>query len=403
MKIIFANNFFYLRGGSERVVFDEMSMFEQKGHKVFPFSRHFEDNVFSVYSKYFAPCIKYNEVSFIKKILSTFKLIYSFKTKKIFSNYINQYKPDLVHAHNIYGRLTSSIIDSAKQSRVPVVMTLHDYKFICPSYLMIANGKTCEKCFGNKYYYCLISKCHKEKFVPSFIYTIESYFNYYLKKYNWIKYFISPSKFLQKKFIEAGFSEKKLIYIPNFIDIRKYKPHYDHKNYMLFVGRFSIEKGIITLLKAISDIDMPIKFVGDGPMKKELKTFIRENNILNVTFEGYKTGDELKSIFKNSTFLIFPSEWYENAPMTILEAFSYGKPVIGSKIGGIPEMVKDEVTGLLFRHGDYEDLKDKIKYLLSNPSIIVKMGKKSRNLVETKFNADRHYESLIQLYKISLE
>lgn len=402
MKVVFCNNFFYIRGGSERVFFDEIEILKSYGNEVVPFSRHFEKNLSSEHSQFFASSIDYENVSLTKKILASFKLIYSFECKKEFSELLNYFQPDLIHAHNIYGRLTTSIIDAAKDKKISVVMTLHDYKLICPSYLMLLNGMICEKCRGKRFYNCMLTKCHKESRISSLIYTIESYFNSMLKKYEYVRYFICPSMFSLKKHVESGTPEKKLVHIPNFINIENFESNFENDGYILFVGRLSKEKGVLTLLNAVKGLDVSLKIVGDGPMRKEYEDFAKENSINNVSFEGYKSGDELKNIFRNSAFVVFPSEWYENAPMTILEAFAYGKPVIGSEIGGIPEMVIEGKTGLLFKPCDYNELKEKIKYLLSHPSLITEMGKNARKKVEEEYGSEVHYRKLIEVYKKAL-
>jgi len=401
MKIIFANNYYYIRGGAERVFFDEMQILREKGHYVLPFSRHFSQNIENL--KYFAPPIDYENVPIYKRPFAAFSLIYSPTCARYFGKLLDRELPDIVHGHNIYGRLTTSIIHAAKKRNIPVVLTLHDYKLICPSYLMLREGKICELCKGKRFYYCLLKRCHKDSFFASAVYTVETYFNFFTKKYDWVRFFICPSKFLLQKCIEGGISEHKLVYVPNFIRVEEFKPLYDNKGYILFVGRLSKEKGILTLLKAVQDIDVELKVVGDGPIRRVCERFIKENNIKNVSFEGYKSGDELKNLYRNAIFVVFPSEWYENAPMSVLESFAYGKPVVGANIGGVPEMVKNGETGLLFTPGDHRELREKIIYLLKQPSFVNKLGQKARRVVEQKYNAERHYENLIRVYTKVLE
>lgn len=403
MKILCTNNYYYIRGGSEKVFFDEMEILKKHNHDVVPFSRHHIKNIYSEYNKYFPSNLDYEKINLVKKVLAAKNLIYSLESKKKMFEALKSIKPDLIHAHNIYGRLTSSIIDAAKVEKVPVVMTLHDYKLACPSYLMLYKGVPCERCRGRKFYNCFLRRCHKNSLIASLIYSIESYFNLILKKYGWVSFFICPSNFSKKKHLEAGIPEIKLIHIPNFIDNEKYKPHYDHKDYILYVGRLSKEKGIMTLLRSIKYIDVKLKVIGDGPIRNECERYIEKNKINNVEFLGYKTGRELEDLYKYCLFVVMPSESYENAPMTILEAFAYGKPLVASNIGGIPEMVIHEKSGLLCAPGDHNDFKDKISYLLKNPLIIERMGKFARGLVESKYNADLHYQKLISVYNKALE
>src|SRR4030042_4115435 len=398
MKLIFANNYYYIRGGAERVFFDEMEILKAHGHEIAPFSRHFEKNYSSEYARFFPRTFEYEDVSLLKKLSASFKLIYSIESKKRISSLIDCFKPDIIHAHNIYGRLTSAIVDSARWKKIPVVMTVHDYKLICPSYLMLLNGLPCERCKGGKFYNSLFMHCHKNNFLASAVYTIESYLNLWFKKYNWIRFFICPSMFSLKKHLEAGIPEEKLVHIPNFIKVKPFELDYEPGDYILFVGRLSKEKGVLTLLKAIKGLDIELKIVGDGPIREEYEKYARNEKITNVVFEGYKSGEELKSLYKNSAIVIFPSEWYEVFGLIILEASAYGKPVIGSNIGAIPEIIINEKTGLLFEPGDYNELREKIKNLLSNPSLIVQMGKDARKRTEEEYNAELHYKRLMEVY-----
>ena len=160
---------------------------------------------------------------------------------------------------------------------------------------------------------------------------------------------------------------------------------------------------MLTLLDAIQGLDVILKIVGDGPMRAKYEKHAFDNNISNVVFEGYKSGEELKNIFRNAAFLVMPSEWYENAPMTVLEAYAYGKPIIGANIGGIPEMVEEGKTGLLFQPCDTEGLRKQITRLLSSPSDIVKMGRSARARVEKDHNASVHYDNLMRVYEAALK
>ncbi len=399
MKIIFANNYYYLRGGSERVFFDEMSALSQTGYQVIPFSMNHLNNNVSEWSDFFAPTIEYENVSLTKKLANGPKLVYSYQSRSYFNRLVKKVQPDILHAHNIYGRLTTSIIDTCKKSYIPVVMTLHDYKLICPSYLLLNGGGICDKCKQFKYYHCFWSKCHKNNRSASLVYTVESYFNYLLEKYNKVDFFICPSKFIFRKHEEGGILPEKLIYLPNYVNIDSYVPDFLHKNYILFVGRLSKEKGLFTLLKAVKGVDVQLRIVGDGAMRAELELFAQENDINNVQFDGYKSGVALKEIFRGAMFVVFPSEWYENAPMTLLESFAYGKPVIASNIGGVPELVEENKTGLLFKPCDFMGLRENILFLINNPSQITLMGQKARLKVEEEYNVHVHLEKVIQIYE----
>ena len=401
MKIAFANNYFYLRGGAERVFFGEMDLLRARGHSVVPFSRRYGRGAANVKERHFPSDLRYEGVSLWKRLSAAASLVYSFETRKKFLELLRGERPDLVHAHNIYGRLTTSILDAASGENIPAVMTLHDCKLLCPSYLMLREGRVCEACAGGKFLNCLLKKCHKSSFAASLLYTIESSFNRIFGKYERIRYFICPSRFIKDKHAEYGLPPEKLVYIPNFIKAGQYRPNFTPGEYVLYVGRLSREKGVMTLLKAVKKqkFKAPLLIAGEGPARAEYEGFIKQNGISRVRLAGYKTGAALESAIQNAAFIAYPSECYENAPMAVLEAMACGKPVLGADIGGIPEMVVENETGLLFRPGRHGQLAEKIDFLLSNPSLVREMGRKARRLVEERYSEEGHYRRLLALYR----
>jgi len=315
-----------------------------------------------------------------------------------FCSLLDQEKPALVHGHNIYSGLTYSIVDAAKSRSVPFVLTLHDLKLACPSYLMLNRGEICERCGTGNFWNCAVQRCHKESLSASLVITAEAYFNKLLGKYNWISRFICPSKFLLKKMAVAGIPHEKLIYLNNALNPATYEVNFDNSGYALFAGRLSKEKGVLTLLKAFKDLTIPLRIVGTGPVEETCREFVSVNGMNHVSFEGYCHGDKLKNLFQEAAFLVVPSEWHENAPMSILEAFAYGKPVIGSNLGGIPEQVVHDETGLLFQPGNAEALADAVMELADDPLKVESMGRAARQRIETVFSAECHTKKLLEIY-----
>jgi glycosyltransferase involved in cell wall biosynthesis len=399
MRIAMANNYYYLKGGAERVLFEEKKILEAHGHQVPVFSQAHPRNEFSEFNDYYCPFKDWRNISRFQKVPMALNIMYDRRTARGFNRFLNAAGSDIVHAHNIYGGLTTSVLDIAQRKGVPVVMTLHDYKLICPSYSMLNRGAVCEACKGGRFIHCLLNTCHKESLMASGVYCIESYLNKWLHKYDTIRYFICPSMFSLTKHADHGIHRDRLLHIPNFVNSSKYEPQYENGRYALFVGRLSREKGILTLLAAVEHLDVPVRIVGDGPLKAEYEGFVAEHKMNHVTFEGYKSGEDLKQLYENAAFLVIPSEWYENAPMTILEAYAYGKPVIGSRIGGIPEMIDHERTGMLFAMGDADELAEYIGNLWSNKSLCRQMGHAARDKVEREFPSEVHYEHLMEVYR----
>ena len=310
-------------------------------------------------------------------------------------------KFDIVHAHNIYGGLTTSVLDLLNQNKIPIVMTLHDYKLICPNYKLMHHSKTCEECKKHKYIMAIKNRCHKNSIIASTIYSLETYFNFIFDKYHKnIFKFISPSRFLQKKFCDFGWSKSSIKYIPNYIDIKNVGANYRPGKYFLYIGRLSSEKGINTLIRAFKKIksnNARLVIVGDGPIRNELRKISMDDN--RIEYTGYLSGNALKEKIEKSKAIIVPSEWYENAPLSILEAFAVGKPVIGAHIGGIPEMIEHKVNGFHFESGNIDDLKEKMELMLGlNDDDITNMGMNARKKIDEEYNSKLHYDNLMQVY-----
>jgi len=215
-----------------------------------------------------------------------------------------------------------------------------------------------------------------------------------------VDFFIAPSNFLRNKVIEFGIHGAKIFHIPTFVDSREYSPEYNGDNYFIYFGRVSKEKGLFTLVQAMKDIrTSKLLIIGEGELKKDLGKYILQENIASVKFLGHIKGERLKTTIRNSLFAILPSEWYENCPYSVLEAFALGKPVIGSNIGGIPELIEDGVDGLLFEPGNAEDLSAKISYLLNRRHLVQQMGRNARKKVKEEYNPELYYERLMEIYQ----
>ncbi|VAX11620.1 Putative glycosyltransferase [hydrothermal vent metagenome] len=230
--------------------------------------------------------------------------------------------------------------------------------------------------------------------------TVEMYLHHnILNIYKNIDCYISPSRFLKNKIKEMGFPFP-VEHVFNCVNPESYLPSYDSESQeIVFFGRLSHEKGLLTLISAVKNLNIALNIIGDGPQKIELEHYLQENKIKNVKLLGHKKGDELYNLVKRALFVVVPSEWYENNPRSVIEAFALGKPVIGSNIGGIPELIRDGETGLLYEMGDVSGLTGKISWFLENRSAIPRMGRAGRKFVDDELNQTVHYERLIKIYE----
>ncbi|MCD6565165.1 MAG: glycosyltransferase family 4 protein, partial [Bacteroidales bacterium] len=214
-----------------------------------------------------------------------------------------------------------------------------------------------------------------------------------------IDLFIAPSKFMMNKVEEMGLNYQ-ITHLYNFIDIFQYEPVYSSEGKTIcYFGRLSPEKGLFTLIEAMKDVDGELKIIGDGPLRSDLEENVRIGNMTNVSFLGYRKGDELQKEIKESRAVVIPSECYENNPRTVIESFAMGKPVIGSEIGGIPELVRNNITGYTYQPGDPHDLKEKMTLMLNDVDKCIEMGNNGRKLVESEFSEERHYHKLMKIYE----
>jgi len=406
VKILFLNNFHYLRGGSERILLEEMRLLREAGHEVALYARSHQRNDPAPFEAWFPPHLELEGLGFSLKTLRALgELVYSAASRRGLREVLARFRPDIVHAHNIYGRLSLSVLDELKAARVPVIMTLHDLKLLCPSYLMLNAGKPCELCKGHRYHHAVLTRCHKGSYAASLVYALESWFNHGLGKYDSVSRFIAPSRFLRDKCLEYGWDGAKFSYLPNFSERFLAVAPPEAGGYLLYAGRLSPEKGVSGLLQAYHCLtcQIPLVIAGEGPQREALQRYAVQQG-LPVTFAGHLGGDALQAALAGARVLVIPSQCYENAPLSVLEAFAAGKPVLGARIGGIPELIEDGVNGFLFAASDPAALAGAIERFLSlsGPQVAL-MGEAARAGVARDFSEKRHLALLLELYRQVLE
>lgn len=402
MRILQVNKFFYIRGGAERYFFDLSKLLTDRGHTVIHFSMADAKNFSSPFSRYFVRRLDFSQKENLARSLQKFgHLIYSFEAKKKIEQLIKKTRPDLVHLHNITTYLSPSILSVFKKYHLPVVQTLHDYQLICPNYRLYVNGEICERCRVHKYFQAIFHRCVQHSWSMSAAGCLMMYCHWiggvYKKSVN---LFLAPSKFLAIKFKEWQFGGS-IVNVPYFVALENYQPCFEAGDYIIYFGRLSREKGIFTLLKAMKNLEkVSLKIVGVGPETENCKLQIVNSKLhQRVELLGYRQTEDLQNLIRKARFVVAPSEWYENSPLVILEAMALGKAVVASKIGGIPELVQEHETGLLFQPGNQAELEDKICYLWNHPEVAVNMGKRGRQVVEEEYGADLHYERIMSVYE----
>lgn len=402
MKILLINNYHHIKGGADRVYINTINLLKEHGHDVICFSSANNENFNSQYLKYFVPIENSRTLSFYGQIRNSFNYLYNTSAAKQLELLIQDTLPEIAHINLFYGGLSSSLLRVLRKNKIPIVITVHDYRLLCPAnaYLNSSN-RICEKCNDKFYFHCTLDRCLEGKFFYSLILTLEAYIRkYFIKPLKFIDHFVFVSKFSQSKHI-AVYNEykNKSSHIYNFSPIIPDNVSFLLKsNYFLYFGRLSSEKGIITLLNAAKKTRIQLKIVGSGPLRQEVEEFCHNNS--NVQYLGYQNGDALNNTIKNSSYVVVPSEWYENNPMTVIEAFSFGIPVIGARIGGIPEIVEDDKNGFLFNSRDENDLSMVFNRAAAISSEdYLRMSNYSRTFAINHFSKESHYNQLISLYK----
>lgn len=366
MKILLVNNFHYLRGGAERAYFDLGKLLEDRGEEVAYFSTINPRNKPSKFNSYFVRDYDLDKsYGILTRLKIAFRIIYNREASRKMKKIIKDFQPDVVHLHNIYHHLSPSVLRVLKKYDIPVVMSLHDYKLVCPDYKMFRQGKICEQCLGGKFYNCLRHRCISGSWGKSLLLTLEAYIHSkLLKTYQRVDLFISPSHYLKDIFVRSGFKENKIKVLPHFLFSEEWKEEEVESggDYFLYFGRLSPEKGVDILIQALSQANnLELKIVGEGSERSNLESLVREKGLGGrVEFLGFKQGEGLKKIIQNAQAVVFPFVWAEVFGYTILESLALGVPVIASRAGAAPELVKDGENGFLFEQGNPEDLKKKM-------------------------------------------
>lgn len=406
MKILMVHKFYYIEGGAERYVFNLTDLLEQKGHEVIPFAMENPRNFKSPFSKYFVDYFSPDQLvstrNLIKKIKIAARTVFNKNSQKKLAQLIKDTKPDIAHVHSIYHHLTPSVLQTLKQFNIPVMMTLHDYKIICPNYILLDGKRNiCKACSGKYFWKATAKKCFRDSYSASVLVSLEAYINYWKKCYrNNIDLFVAPSRFLGEKIQQYGYASKNVLIQPYTLDINSYVPNYTSSDYFVFMGRLTHEKGVNFLLDSMHHIQgARLYILGTGPLEEEMGRRIEDEDLSNVKMLGYQNVKELREIVSNAQFTVITSEWHDNSPLVIYESLTLGKPVIGSRMGGIPELIEEGKDGFTFERGDLPQFVKHVNTLIKDEKLRAQMSYNARKKAERLFAFDQHYLKIMELYQ----
>lgn len=385
MRILLCNKFYYRRGGDCIYVLNLEQLLKAHGHEVAVFAMDFPENQDTPWAKYFP--------GNMGKLMAVTRPFGSHEVRRKFQRLLDDFRPDVVHLNNIHTQLSPVIAQMAHEAGCRVVWTLHDTKLVCPSYTCMRQGKWCTECFTDKKA-VVRHRCMQGGLPGAVIGYLEA------RKWNckalqeWVDWFLPPSQFMMDTCVKGGYSPEKFRVLCNFIDVGKVQnPSFQKQPYYVYLGRMVDYKGVITLCEAASRLSYKLVMVGGGPLLDELRE--RYAHADNIVFEGQKMWREVRPILEGAAFMTLPSEWGENNPLTIIEAQSLGTPVLGARIGGIPELIEEGVNGMTFTSGNVEDLKEKIQRMFAHHFDYEQIAQHA----VARYSSEAYYERLMEIYQ----
>lgn len=400
MKVLIVNKFLYPNGGSETYIFKTGEELQKKGHEVQYFGMEHANRIVGNHAECYTANMDFH-TNKLKKVFYPFKIIYSGEARKKIGIVLRDFRPDVVHLNNFNFQLTPSILyeirkfEREEKKKVRIIYTAHDSQLVCPDHLMqqYLTQERCDRCVTGSPWNCAKNKCIHGSLSKSIIGSLEAWIYRTLKAYRMIDVIICPSDFLKKQLDHCREIAGKTLAMHNFIDIPDGEAEKkDDRKYVLYFGRYSKEKGMETLLQVCQKLpEIPFVFAGNGPLEEKV------NDVDNIENKGFQSGEKLYSLIRNAQFTIFPSECNENCPFSVMESIAEGIPVVGSAIGGVPELVSDGQNGFLVAPGNAEELKSKISCLWNDDDKLKSMKNNCKN---TKYDSLSEYcDKLVELYQ----
>lgn len=397
MKILQINAHHYPLGGTETYYLSLSKLLENNGHQIAHLSMQDPQNVPSPWSRYFISHLDFDSKGISAYAHKLFRAIYSLEAQQKIKALLVDFSPDIVHIHNLSYFITPSILSTIKERDIPIVQTVHDYHLVSPNFQLFDHGRINEITKPNLYYKALLKPDLHDSFSGTLLAVLASYFQHSLKLYEkHISLHLSPSRFIMQTLAGYHFKPQKIIYLPNFIETKttSSKSLDRSPKYVLLYGNLTPAKGINFMIEIAKQTPgIQYLFVGN------FASSIKPPHVPNIRHLPHQIPSKMSEIIHRSTFVVVPSLWFENQPYTILESYLHSKPVIASRIGGIPEIVKPNQTGLLFEPGNRQDCITKIKYLWNSSQKTQALGRSALQFAKTEFSPELHYQKIIKIYR----
>ncbi|CAN5818002.1 glycosyltransferase family 4 protein [soil metagenome] len=398
MRILHVNKFLYRRGGAESYMLDLAAIQQAAGHAVEFFAMKHPQNLPSRYEQHFPGNVELEPMpaSLLGKAQGAGRLLFSPSALLGMSRVVRDFKPDVVHLHNIYHQLSPSILRPLIS--VPTVMTLHDYKLACPTYRFLDKGEICEACLGGNFRKALVRRCNRGSVAASGLNALEMRLHMTFGAYEPVQLFLCPSRFLAGKMREAGVFPDRMRHLPHFIETAGVDHKLQPGGGAVYAGRLSHEKGVDVLIEAASMAGVHVDVAGEGPEMDSLKRLAVKLADGLVTFHGRISLAEVRELLRAGAVAALPARWYENQPLSVLDAYACGVPVVGSNLGGIPELIEDRVDGYLIPPDDPAELGSRLRSITDSAGGAYEMGLMGRRKVEDQFSVERHLAGIDGAY-----
>jgi glycosyltransferase involved in cell wall biosynthesis len=402
MRILHVNKFLYRRGGAEGYMEDVAALQAAAGHDVAFWGMAHPENELNALSSHFPSYVEMDPVptTVMGKARAVGRIMWSPSSRRGMVGALDEHRPDLVHLHNVYQHLSPSILRPLRARGVPTVMTLHDYKLACPTYQFLDHGKVCEACLGGHFHRAVQRRCKNGSLGASAVNAVELAVHTSTRAYDPVDVFVCPSRFMAVKMAEAGVYPERMRHVPHFVDTGPLAVKEEAGGGVVYAGRLSPEKGVDTLIGAMALLpaEATLDVAGDGEQRAALAALAERLAPGRVRFRGRLGKADLHALLRSSAVLAMPSRWYENQPMIVLEAFGCGLPVVGTDLGGTPELVAPGIDGALAPADDPAALAEALAPLLARPETALAMGWAGRDKVEREFSPSSHLERLDAVY-----
>jgi len=400
MRVLLVNNYHEVRGGSERVYHETGRLLEAAGHEVFYCSTVDAPGVQRGPNVLLLPRLQYEQGGVGSKLARSSRFIYSRENARELREFVLRVRPDVAHLHIFYGHLTNAVLSVLRDCNVPIAMSVHEYRLLCPAYTMLdRDGHQCDQCSAGNYAHAVRKRCIKGSYARSALAAAECLMrDRFFGIRDAVAHFIMVSEFIRQTHVDHDprFLERSSV-LHNFVRAAADPGDARAPGYLLYFGRLSREKGLHRLLSAASELEVPIVVAGEGPDGADLR--VKFESAPNVQFVGFVSGDPLRRLVREARFACVPSEWFENNPMSILEAMAAGTPVIASRIGGIPELVDDGETGWLFDAGSDSALRHAITKARSlSEAGYARMRAAALASARMRFSPETHLQGLLEVY-----